>query len=361
MKCTVTIEGSPQNFECGNEYVLDAAIAAGLNVPYNCRGGACGTCKAQVLEGAVDHGWVMGFAISDEEVSQGKCLICSSKPKSDRLVLRMLNAATPAQDGRIFIPQEYVARIIAAHNLTPAVRMITVQMPPDRPFSFDGGMYMDVRLHGVDAPRPYSIVTAPAGDGAAPDGMISFLIARHAQGVASSRLHEATCAGDTLCLHGPYGTFRLPESVEGPMLLLGGGTGLAPLVSLATQALEHGHRYPIELWFSVRTRRDLFFVSELQRLAGRYSQFSFRVFLTRADPSGTLPERWYSGRITQHLPGSAALACAERILIAGSPDFVRACQECVLGGGAKADSVLTEAYDPKPYPKAELTNERGAN
>jgi CDP-4-dehydro-6-deoxyglucose reductase, E3 len=347
MKCSVTIEGSPCSFQCGDEYVLDAAIAAGLIVPYNCRGGACGTCKAQVVEGTVEHGWVMGFAISDEERSQGKCLICSSKPKSDRLVLRMLNSTALAQEGRAFIPQEYGALVVAAHHLTPSVRMITVQMPPDRPFSFDGGMYMDIRLHGVDPPRPYSIATAPAHDGMPPEGMISFLIARHEHGVASTRLHEAICAGDTLRLHGPYGTFRLPESTQGLVLLLGGGTGLAPLISVATQALERGYRQPIELWFSVRTRRDVFFVSELQRLASRYSYFSFRLFLTRADRTETLPEGWYRGRITQYLSRSAALVCAERVLIAGSPDFVRACHECVVAGGARAGSVLTETYDPK--------------
>lgn len=351
MKCNVTIEGSPHTFQCGNEYVLDAAIAAGLNLPYNCRGGACGTCKAQVLEGSVEHGWVMGFAISDEEVSQGKCLICSSKPKSDRLVLRMLNSAAKQQNASVFIPQEYGALVVAAHNVTPSVRIITLQMPPDRPFSFDGGMYMDVRLRGVDPPRPYSIATAPAGDGTAPDGMISFLIARHEHGIASSRLHEAIYAGDTLRLHGPYGTFRLPESAQGSTLLLGGGTGLAPLVSMATQALERGHRHTMELWFSVRTRRDVFFVGQLQQLAARYSHFCYRLFLTRAEPAETLPKHWYRGRITQYLPRSAALACAARILIAGSPEFVRACQESAVGGGAKADSVVMEAYDSR-FPAA---------
>jgi ferredoxin-NADP reductase/ferredoxin len=345
--CIVRIEGVPRDFHCGNECVLDAAIAAGLNVPYNCRGGACGTCKAQVLEGEVEQGWVMGFALSDEELSQGKCLICSSKPKSERLVLRMLNSTAPAQNARAFIPQEYQVLIVAAHNLTPSVRMLTVQMPPDRLFSFDGGMYMDFRLDGVDPPRPYSIATAPTGDGTAPDGMISFLIARHEHGVASGRLHEATRPGDTLQLRGPYGTFRFPASRQGATLLLGGGTGLAPLLSLATQALERGYRDPIELWLSVRTRREVFFVSKLQRLAGRYPHFSYRLFLTHADPTGKLPDRWCSGRITQYLPQSAVLTRAERVLIAGSPEFVRACQECAVSCGAKAHCVLTEAYEPK--------------
>ena len=79
--CRVTVANTGQSFECpAGELILDAALAAGLGLPHNCRGGACGTCKSTVLEGAVDHGWVMSFAISEDEKAAGKCLICQSRP-----------------------------------------------------------------------------------------------------------------------------------------------------------------------------------------------------------------------------------------------------------------------------------------
>lgn len=345
--CTVTIEGTPGDFQCGDQPVLDAAIAAGIQVPYNCRGGACGTCKAQVLEGAVEHGWVMGFAITDEERAAGKCLICASKPKTGRLVLRMLNQTTPTRDARTFVPQEYSARVVAAHNLTPAVRLLTVQLPAEQQFLFDGGMYMDLFLNGVDPPRPYSIVTAPAPDGTAPQGMISFVVARHEHGLASTRLHEDFVPGDELRLQGPYGSFRLPADSNEVLLLLAGSTGLAPLLSLATEALERGYTKPIELWFSARTRRDVFFLDELQRLAHRFSNFEFKVFITRAAVDEPLPASWRKGRLTNYLPQCGPLVRTARTLIAGSSEFVDACRAAVLACGAEAGAVLTEAYTPK--------------
>ena len=83
--CRVTVANTGQTLRCPpGELVLDAGLAAGIGLPHNCRGGACGTCKSQVLEGEVDHGWVMSFAISDEEKAAGKCLICQSKPLGRR-------------------------------------------------------------------------------------------------------------------------------------------------------------------------------------------------------------------------------------------------------------------------------------
>jgi CDP-4-dehydro-6-deoxyglucose reductase, E3 len=345
--CTVTIEGTSQVFECGDQYVLDAAISAGVQVPYNCRGGACGTCKAEVLEGAVEHGWVMGFAISDEEQAQGKCLICSSKPTSERLRLRMLNRSAVIEDATVFIPREYSSCVVAAYDVTPAVRLVTVQMPADESFRFDAGMYMELLLEGVEPSRPYSIVTAPLADGTAPGDMISFLVVRHEFGLASRRLHAELCVGDALRVRGPYGTFRLPQDQGANLLLLGGGTGLAPLVALASRALEVDPVAPVELWFSTRTRRDVFYVDELQRLAHRHANFSYQVFLSRAGPAEILPASWHRGRLTQQLPERLTRAAAGTILIAGSPEFVRACADCALASGARPETVISEAYEPK--------------
>jgi ferredoxin-NADP reductase/ferredoxin len=342
--CTVSIENLSRSFECGEENVLDAALRAGIAVPYNCRGGACGTCKAQVLEGSVEQGWVMGFAISDQEVAEGKCLVCSSKPRTERLRLRMLNGC-PAPTAAVRTPREYVTEVVTVDELTHTVRCVTVRIS-DPLFSFKGGMYMELLLEDVNPPRPYSIVTAPNRAGTAPDGLISFLVGRHEYGLSSRRLHEELYPGYTLRVGGPYGTFRLPDDANGKVLLVAGGTGLAPLMGIASQALDEGYSSPIELLFSVRTAQDVFFTDELQRLADRYPHFSYKVFITRAADSGALPSNGYCGRVNRYLETVPGLSQQTRILIAGSPGFVNACAAAALESGAAPDAVVIEAYAP---------------
>ena len=117
--CRVTIANTGQSFVCDpGMAILDAGLIAGIGLPHNCRGGACGTCKSEVLEGSVDHGWVMSFAITDEERAAGKCLICQSKPTSDILVLRTDGAVAPAEDAPP-APIEATGQVIASEALSP--------------------------------------------------------------------------------------------------------------------------------------------------------------------------------------------------------------------------------------------------
>lgn len=94
--CRVTIAGTGHSFAADPRFtILDAGLIAGIGLPHVCRNGTCGTCKSQVIEGEVDHGWVQGFALTDAEKAAGKCLICQSKPASDRLVIRPDEALDP--------------------------------------------------------------------------------------------------------------------------------------------------------------------------------------------------------------------------------------------------------------------------
>lgn len=343
-KSVVSIDGVPGSFTWDAGYVLDAAIAAGVQVPYNCRGGACGTCKAEILDGAVEHGWVMGFAITDDEIAGGRCLICSSKPRTGHLRLRMLNAIPRPLKHSPLIPAEYSVLVVATHSVTTSVRQITVQFPSPTTFRFDDGMYMEFLLPGIEPARPYSIATTSDPDGSPPDGLLSFLVGRHERGQASSYLHGRLMPGDSVRLRGPYGTFRLPESTKGPVVMLASGTGLAPILSMLRRLLAQKHGDTVELLLSVRTRSEILLLNELTALSRRHPNFTLRIFLTR-EGACPLPEGWRRGRITSHLADFAGKRVA-LVLIAGSPGFVETCAQTLQEVVPEA-TVLTESYDAR--------------
>ena len=343
----VTVENTGETYACAPDTpLLDAALAAGLHMPHNCRGGACGTCKAKLLEGTVDHGWAMSFAITDEEKAAGFCLCCQSRPKSPRIRLRMLHEMAPRQAGEVaIVPAEVAATIVAAHPVTPSVLRLAVALPRGVRFRYAAGMDMEFLLPGIAAPRPYSIADAPEEDGAPPSGQMTFYIARHDKGAASGWLHENARVGETLTLRGPYGDFGFPAAHDGPLVALAGGTGLSPVLAALTAGLAAGFAHPIRLIFSVRNRREIFALEDLTRLVRRHPNFGWTVTLTR---DADAPAIWRQGRIPALLAHDKPDLSTCAALIAGSPGFVDACAAAVQALGVDPARIVLDSFLSRP-------------
>ena len=339
----VTVVSTGQTFACPpGELILDAGLEAGIGLPHNCRGGACGTCKSQILEGEVDHGWVMSFAISDEEKAAGKCLICQSRPLTPRLVIRPDNAISPPEDAPP-APIHATGQVIAAEPVTPSIRRLVIALPPDLRFRFRAGMHIELRTPGVAKPRTYSMACAPDAQGVAPDGLLEFFVTRHERGQASGWLHGAERLGGAIELHGPYGNFRLPTDARGPVLCLGGGSGLSPILSIARCALATGFAQPMRLILSVREPSEVFALDALHALARRHANFTYRITLTRARAAAP---GWRLGRIPDWLGEELPDLSTWHVLAAGAPGFVEACVASAQRLDAASDRILTDSFTP---------------
>jgi CDP-4-dehydro-6-deoxyglucose reductase, E3 len=342
----VTIDNTGERFACPADMViLDAGLAAGLHMPHNCRGGACGTCKSKIIEGQVDHGWVMSFAITDEEKAEGYCLTCQSKPLSPTLRLRTVEPMQPRLAGEdLIVPAELTAQVVAAHNVTPSVRRLVVALPRGVRFHFRAGMNMEFMAPGIDQPRPYSMANAPEADGAAPDGQLVFYVTRHDKGRCSNWVH-GLAVNDEIALRGPYGEFHLPAAAGGARVLaLAGGSGLSPVLSLLSKALADGFAQPVELLFSVRDRGEIFGVEELAALARRHENFAYRITLTREAPGS---DRCLRGRVPDVLARERPDLSGTVVLIAGAPSFVDDCAEAVKRAGADPSRVIVDSFLPR--------------
>jgi ferredoxin-NADP reductase/ferredoxin len=338
----VTVANTGQTFTCPEgELILDAGLEAGIGLPHNCRGGACGTCKSQILEGEVDHGWVMSFAISDEEKAAGKCLICQSKSLTPTLVIRTDNTVAGAEETPP-APIEASGQLLASEPLTPSIRRLVIALPPGIRFRYRAGMHVELRTPGVAKPRTYSIACAPDDEGLPPDGLLEFFVTRHDRGQASGSLHGLE-PGAPIDLHGPYGNFRLPRDADGPVLCLAGGSGLSPILSIARRRLATGFVRPLTLVLSVRDRSEVFALDALHALARRHGNFSYAIALTRVTEA---PAGWRLGRIPDWLAEELPDLSTWHVLAAGPPTFVDACVAKAQTLGAAPDRILTDSFTP---------------
>lgn len=342
----VTIDNTGETFACpADTVILDAGLAAGLHMPHNCRGGACGTCKSKIIEGLVDHGWVMSFAITDEEKAEGYCLTCQSKPLSPTLRLRTVEPMQPRVPGEdLIVPAELTVQVVAAHNVTPSVRRLVLALPRGIRFHFRAGMNMEFMAPGLDQPRPYSMANAPDAAGNASDGQLSFYVTRHDEGRCSTWIH-GLAVNDEIAVRGPYGEFHLPAAAnDARVLALAGGSGLSPILSLLRKVLAEGFARPVELLFSVRDRQEIFCMEELAALARRHENFAYRIILTREGPDSG---RSLRGRVPDVLSRERPDLSAVVVLIAGAPAFVDDCAEAAKRAGADPSRIVVDSFLPR--------------
>lgn len=333
-KITVTNTGGA--FECGpQERILDAALRQGVHLPHNCRGGACGACKAKVLEGQVDQGWVMSFGISDEETEAGLRLLCMSTPASDAVTVQVFGemqalAADP-------IPGAWSAQLVGREAVGQNVRRLTLDVGES--FAFVRGQHVELGEEAGDGGRPYSVAEAPDPRGFARGGLLHVYVARYEDGVTSRWLCDEARLGDNLTLRGPYGCFGRRISGQN-LLLVGGGTGFSPLYSIAQGLLENGHAGDVRFVLSARRREDLVDLGSLVRLQRTHPNFSWTATLTR-----DLGHRWLSGRLTAHL-ASGLIACdgTTHVLIAGPPAFADDCAAAARMAGVAECAIEVESY-----------------
>lgn len=343
---TVTIPSCDAQFDCDSrQSLLDAALEAGLTIPHNCRSGSCGECKARVIAGETVDGDFYPYALDEDEIADGYRLLCCVRPGSDHIVVEPTEAIADVGEDKASVPRSHDCKVVQHMPVTPSILQLTLELPMDAGFRFRPGMYAELHMPGEPGQsRPYSIATAPDADGQPPNRQLTFHIARHPKGRVSPALHDDIAVGDMLRIHGPYGGFRLPDG-DGPLLMLGGGTGLAPLLSLA--ASQIGAR-DIRLILSVRDRSEVFALDMLQVIARQNPRFRYLVTLTREeiDPaSGFL-----SGRIPLWLTQQVTDCSRREAFVAGPPDFVDACCRALRGAGLPDRMIQQDKFEARPVP-----------
>jgi len=231
-----------------------------------------------------------------------------------------------------------VAKIVAE---TPRIKSFFLKL--SRPFAFAAGQHVDVRLTAPDgyrAMRSYSIASAPQ---AAPT--IELAVERLDSGEVSTFLHDVVSVGDSLEIRGPLGGYFLwPQSDTGPLLLVGGGSGVVPLVSMIRHRRTINDRRPALLLYSVRTSADLLYGEELFELERRRDGFTFVVVLTREQPTrpgdyGRRVDAPMIADVIARLP-----AAPSSVFVCGSNPFVNAAADGAVAAGIPAETIRTERY-----------------
>lgn len=233
------------------------------------------------------------------------------------------------------------AGIVRIEKRTPRVTSFFFRL--SRPFAYRAGQHVDVRLtapDGYQARRSYSIASAPTTDGA-----IELAIEKLDDGEVSPFFHEVAAVGDEVELRGPLGGhFVWPDDDGGPLLLVGGGSGVVPLMSMVRHRAARKSTVPVVLVFSARVWDEVIFRDELIGLDDRKDGFGLVLTLTRETARRPAD---YSRRVdvAMMVQAMARLPEPPRIaFVCGSNAFVSAAAQALIDAGVAAEIIRTERY-----------------
>jgi ferredoxin-NADP reductase len=233
------------------------------------------------------------------------------------------------------------ARIVRIEKRTP--RVTSFFFRPSRPFAYRAGQHVDVRLtapDGYQARRSYSIASAPERS-----GVIELAIEKLDDGEVSPFFHEVAAIGDEIELRGPLGGhFVWPEDESGPLVLVGGGSGVVPLMSMVRHRTARNSTVPVVLVFSVRVWDEVIFRDELITLDDRQDGFDLVLTLTREAAHRPAD---YARRVDVAMMAQAMARLPEPpgvAFVCGSNAFVSAAAQALIDAGVAAENIRTERY-----------------
>jgi NAD(P)H-flavin reductase/ferredoxin len=299
------------------ETLLDAGLRAQVALPFECRSGGCGVCRAMVLAGEVDPGVYQKSALPDEARARGAVLLCCACALSD--VEIEIEEGAALRESAVPVYEAKVARI---ERLAPDVVLLELALPAGQTIAYEAGQYLNILLED-GARRSYSF-TAPSG---ATD-RIELHVRRVPGGRFTTRVFESLKVGDKLRFEGPLGEFILHEPSDRPLIFVAGATGFAPVKSLLEQAFRMGVQRPLYLYWGVRKRRDFYLFDLPQRWAREHPNFHFVPVLSEPGPEDGWTGR--TGLVHEailadfpDLSGHSVYACGSLNMVAAAvPDFI---------------------------------------
>jgi naphthalene 1,2-dioxygenase ferredoxin reductase component len=262
----ITLEGHdrPIPVEAGDT-ILASLLRAGVPFPFSCQAGNCGTCKCELVSGDILELEHSEHALSAAERAKGIILACRSQVWDDTAVRRIDAEELVLHPSRVMR-----CRVLELKDLTHDIKGLRLEPEAGGPMTFSAGQYAELEF-ATGLSRHYSMANPPF------KAELQFHVRHAPGGRTSSYVATQLKVGDKVKMSGPLGVNYLRDGHSGPVLLIAGGSGLAPIQSILFTLLQRGHPAPVTLYFGVRSARDVYHEALLADLRARHASFTYQI------------------------------------------------------------------------------------
>jgi toluene monooxygenase electron transfer component len=289
-------------------------------MPYECSVGSCGTCKIQLIEGALETAWAEAPGLSERDRARGRHLACQSRPQGDCLIKLRLAPETKPQ----IRPERRRAVLRAAHEITHDLREFVFEV--EGPADFLPGQYALFDFPGVKGSRAFSMCNLPNGA-----GEWRFAVRRVPGGGASTWLFDQAAKSERAAeMDGPYGLAYLRPSAR-DVICIAGGSGLSPMLSIARGLATARAQGRLHFFYGGRTPRDMRIAPLIRALEGEGLAIAYHEAVS--DAAAARAEGWQGPvgfihmLVAEQLGGRLA---DHEIYFAGPPPMADAVQKMLM-------------------------------
>ncbi len=333
MSYKIEIEGSDVAFDCAaGQSVLDAALRAGIELPYSCRKGVCGNCAGGIASGEVQP--CATVPLRNEICLPDQVLYCGCTPASD---LRIRSTGWKRLDPsarKIFTAKVYSHELVA-----PDVSLLRLRLPAGQRAKFQAGQYLQIRMDDGSA-RCYSMANPPQES----DGVT--LHVRHVPGGLFSGKVVGLKAGDLLTIELPFGHVNLPQDDLRPLVFVAGGTGFAPVKSILDDMAKRKLQRTITLIWGAREASGLYLHAAVDKWLRQWPAMRFVPALSGTPDDSLLNA--FAGRVDEALRTHCPDLAGHVVYACGSPAMVDAVRRVALQTGAEPADIHADAFVTGP-------------
>jgi ferredoxin-NAD(P)+ reductase (naphthalene dioxygenase ferredoxin-specific) len=325
MQITLEGHGQPIPVEAGDT-ILASMLRAGVPFPFSCQAGNCGTCKCELIAGDILELEYSEHALGAEERAKGIILACRAQVWDDTAVRRIDTEELVMHPSRVMR-----CRVLELEDMTHDIKALRLAIEAGGPMTFSAGQYAQLEF-APGLSRHYSMAGTPD------EPELVFHIRHMPGGRTSSYVAAQLKAGDKVKVSGPLGVSYLRDQHRGPVLLVAGGSGLAPIQSILCTLLARGHAAPVTLYFGVRSERDLYHEALLKDLAAQHANFKYHVVLS--EQIGSRGRRYGLVHEAIDLP----MADDTMAYLAGPPVMVEAASALLAAQGLAPRQIHADAF-----------------
>ncbi|WP_163754281.1 NADH:ubiquinone reductase (Na(+)-transporting) subunit F [Mycobacterium botniense] len=316
--------------------VLEAAFDQGVMLMHGCKEGQCAACKSFLLDGEdVEHDRYSTFALPDFEKDEGYVLLCRAHAYED-LTIELLNYDEEMIKSGLPI-QEAMVEVVSKKHVTHDMCHLVVRLLDPAEIKFFPGQYVDFTVPGSDEIRSFSM----ANTSALQNGLLEFVIKIYPDGLFSQFLEHRLAPGDRLTIKGPYGMFTLRDNPGAGLVFIGGGAGIAPILSVLRSMAERGVDRVSRFYYGVRTKQDLCFEDELRALEHKLPKFEYIPALSEPGEDDWNGE---TGLITDVVRRCETNLADTDCYVCGPPPMVEAALELLPSLGVNSARIFYDKF-----------------